>query len=79
MRKYVVRIVGTSWWALDGDSSLGPYGSRKVAETAAIAMAKLDFRNGRAAIVTVEEGSEMVEIYNSMAEKPVEIPRDHHQ
>lgn len=53
-REYSVLSRGGRWWVLIEGQRLGPYVSAPAAEMAAITSAKLDFKAGQAARVTVE-------------------------
>ncbi len=54
-KEYVVATSSGRWWVRDASEQLGPYVSRQVATEAAIRSAKLDFKAGQHARVSLEE------------------------
>lgn len=64
IREYVVVIRDFHWWVLIDGVRWGPYLSSAVAEASAISLAKLDFKVGQSARVTLE-GDEDKIVYDS--------------
>ncbi len=67
-REYLVLRRSAQWWVtIDGERS-GPFVSEKAAVDAAISRAKLDFRAGQTARVSVDEPEDGVPVvYDSSA------------
>jgi hypothetical protein len=54
-KEYVVTTSSGRWWIMEATERLGPFVSRQVATEAAIRSAKLDFKAGRHARVSLDE------------------------
>jgi hypothetical protein len=54
-KDYVVTTSSGRWWIKEATERLGPFVSRQVATEAAIRSAKLDFKAGRHARVSLDE------------------------
>jgi hypothetical protein len=54
-KDYVVTTSSGRWWIREAADRLGPFVSRQVATEAAIRSAKLDFKAGRHARVSLDE------------------------
>lgn len=65
-KEYIVMLRIGQWWVVVDGARLGPYLSQQVAAAAAVRMAKLDFRTGRHARVSVDDPNDGVPvIYDS--------------
>lgn len=69
MRKeYLVLRRSDQWWITIDGTRLGPYVAEKVAVAAAIALAKLDFKSGTHARVSVDNAADGVPVvYDTMS------------
>ena len=66
--EYLVIEREKNWWVmLDGFRS-GPYVSRQIAIDSAVAAAKVDFKSGRNARVSVENGTDLVTAYDTRSD-----------
>lgn len=64
-REYFVMQRSDRWWVTQDGTRLGPYSSGAVAIAAAIALARLDARVGRAARVSLEEAGNTPTVFET--------------
>lgn len=68
LREYSVIRRSSQYWVIYDGTTVGPYISFAVAEAAAISLAKMDFKVGRSARVTVEDKENRV-VYDSTTDE----------
>ena len=65
-QEYLVMRRSAQWWVTLDGQRLGPHASQAVAVAAAIALAKLDARTGRAARVSVDDSGQVPVVFDSI-------------
>jgi hypothetical protein len=67
--EYIIVNRSGAWWLTIDGARRGPYVSKEIAIRAGIHAAKLDFREGKSARVSVEEPGEGVPVVYETGEK----------
>jgi hypothetical protein len=65
-KEYVIATRSGRWWVMEDSERLGPFVSRQVATDSAVRSAKLDFKSGQHARVSIEDpGDGVPVVYDS--------------
>lgn len=65
--EYLVIERQNQWWVMLDGFRRGPFVSRQIAIDSAVSAAKIDFKSGRPARVSVQNGTDLVTAYDSRA------------
>lgn len=63
--EYLVVQRSEQWWAMLDGARFGPYPGRQIAIDRAISLAKVDFKAGKTARVSVDDGEGTEVVYQS--------------